>query len=43
MIFAESGGVLEELMGRTVQLINYDICGEWGCAGGADGQDATTN
>ncbi len=38
MIFAESGGVLVELMGRTLQQTNYDICREWRCAGGADGR-----
>jgi hypothetical protein len=25
-------------MGGTLQHTNYDICREWGCAGGADGR-----
>ncbi len=38
MIFAESGGVLEGLMGRTLQQTNSDICRESGFAGGSDGR-----
>ncbi len=43
MKYAENGGVLEGLMDRTVQQTNFDICREWRCPGGAEGQDATTN
>ncbi len=30
-------------MGRTQQQTNYDICREWGCAGGADGRNGAAS